>query len=392
MHYHHRRRQEGWEEAPIMVWLDGGPGLSSLFSLFFMHGPFTLNADLELLPREHTCVKTLNVIYIDNPVCAGHLSASGFSYTGHIDGIPRDQVHVGSDLYSSLTQLLSMFPEIKDNNLFVAGHSYAALLSFPSPDSWRPTSEFYFITIDQYRSTSSGIVIGSGVVDPESHINYGDMMYVLGLVDEKEKRYFKAQTELALSLVRRGDLIMAQKVVGSLMGLDMGMSYYERLVGQKNTLNFVVDEDLSVETSYMEGYVSQPYVRRSLHVGNKTFHPIHILGKYFKADVMRSTKPWVEEMLNNSVKVMMYNGQLELSMPYSSHEMLARTLHWGHGEEYLHAPRQAWNVEGQLAGYVREARGLVRVSVRCAGHTGGLQQPHWMFDMFTRFMTRDTFL
>lgn len=97
-------------------------------------------------------------------------------------------------------------------------------------------------------------------------------------------------------------------------------------------------------------------------------------------------------MLNNSYKVMLYNGQLDLSVPFSSNEMLARTLHWGHREEYLQAPRRVWKVEGQLADYVRETRGFVRVLVCCASHTVGFLQPHRMFDMLNRFMTRNTFL
>ena len=50
------------------------------------------------------------------------------------------------------------------------------------------------------------------MVEPESLIQYGDMLYVLGIVDEKERQFFKAQCELGLMLVRRGDLLMAQKV------------------------------------------------------------------------------------------------------------------------------------------------------------------------------------
>ncbi|MPC21146.1 hypothetical protein E2C01_014122 [Portunus trituberculatus] len=55
--------------------------------------------------------------------------------------------------------------------------------------------------------------------------------------------------------------------------------------------------------------------------------------------------------------------------------MLVRSLHWDHAQEYLEAPRRAWRVEGQLFGYVRKARGLVRVLVRCSGHEVGYLNP-----------------
>ena len=97
-------------------------------------------------------------------------------------------------------------------------------------------------------------------------------------------------------------------------------------------------------------------------------------------------------MLNNSIRVMVFNGQLDLTVPYTSSEMLVRSLHWDHAQEYLEAPRRVWRVEGQLFGYVREARGLVRVLGRCSGHEVGYLQPLKAVDMLKRFMTRDTFL
>ena len=63
--------QEGWEDAPIMVWLDGGPGISSMFSLFNIHGPFSVNVNGELVPREYSSMEFLNIAFVDNPVFSG---------------------------------------------------------------------------------------------------------------------------------------------------------------------------------------------------------------------------------------------------------------------------------------------------------------------------------
>ncbi|XP_050736928.1 probable serine carboxypeptidase CPVL [Eriocheir sinensis] len=373
--------REAWEAAPVMVWLDGGPGLSSMLSLFSMHGPFSLTRECELVPRQHTLTKVINVIYIDNPVGAG------YSFTSTEDSIPRDQVKVGGQALASLTQVLQMFPEISDNNLYIAGHSYAGKF-VPALAHAIHTHNFEAL----HKIQLKGIGLGNSLVESESVINYGDMLYATGMVDEKERRHFKAQSEKAKSLVRQAKLEEAHLVVGGLMGTHHGASHYEQLTGVTNTLNFMDDCSSIEEMHYMDHCVILPIFRRALHVGNKTFHQPFYLGKFFKADVFRSTKPWIEEMMNNSVKVLMYNGQLDLSVPYASTERLARTLHWPHKEEYMRAPRRAWKVEGQVAGYVKEARGLVRVLVRKASHTVGHRRPHWMLDMFSRFMTRDTFL
>ena len=61
------------ETAPVVVWLQGGPGGSSLFGLFAEHGPFTVDEKLHIVPRNISWTDTMNMIYIDNPVGTGKL-------------------------------------------------------------------------------------------------------------------------------------------------------------------------------------------------------------------------------------------------------------------------------------------------------------------------------
>ena len=54
-----------------MLWLQGGPGGTSLFGLFNEHGPWIVKSDNTLKPRPTTWALTHNMIYIDNPVGTG---------------------------------------------------------------------------------------------------------------------------------------------------------------------------------------------------------------------------------------------------------------------------------------------------------------------------------
>jgi len=51
-----------------------------MFGLFAEMGPFELNADLEILPRETSWNKKYGMIFIDNPVGAG------YSFTEQMEG------------------------------------------------------------------------------------------------------------------------------------------------------------------------------------------------------------------------------------------------------------------------------------------------------------------
>ena len=56
-------------DAPLVIWLQGGPGGSSMFGLFAEMGPFNANASLKLVKREAGAwTDKYAMLFIDNPV------------------------------------------------------------------------------------------------------------------------------------------------------------------------------------------------------------------------------------------------------------------------------------------------------------------------------------
>nr|CAD7392367.1 unnamed protein product [Timema cristinae] len=109
-----------YPNAPVVVWLQGGPGGSSMYGLFTELGPFRIspvNETLEIIPYAWT--KNYSVLFIDNPV------GTGFSFTDHEEGFARNETQVGDNLYSLLVQFYTMFPELQDRDLYINGESYA---------------------------------------------------------------------------------------------------------------------------------------------------------------------------------------------------------------------------------------------------------------------------
>ncbi|KAF4123077.1 Serine carboxypeptidase [Geosmithia morbida] len=63
------------EEAPLAIWLNGGPGGSSMFGLFQENGPCLVNRDSQTTRFNHFAWNThVNMLYIDQP------NQVGFSY------------------------------------------------------------------------------------------------------------------------------------------------------------------------------------------------------------------------------------------------------------------------------------------------------------------------
>lgn len=107
-------------KAPLLIWLQGGPGGSSMFGLFGEHGPFSVSADgSSLVMRQYAWTNNFNVMYIDNPV------GTGFSYTMSNDGFATDENEVGQDLLNFLYQFYELYPQYQNLPLYITGESYA---------------------------------------------------------------------------------------------------------------------------------------------------------------------------------------------------------------------------------------------------------------------------
>ena len=68
-----------FENAPIAIWLNGGPGASSSFANFLMNGPMRITQDSQdnyivSLAEQGSWVDAATMIYVDQPV------GTGFSY------------------------------------------------------------------------------------------------------------------------------------------------------------------------------------------------------------------------------------------------------------------------------------------------------------------------
>ena len=86
------------------------------------------------------------------------------------------------------------------------------------------------------------------------------------------------------------------------------------------------------------------------------------------------------------MQVLIYNGQLDVIIPYAQTENFLNALEWSGKYIYAMAPREIWKVQDDVAGYVRKAKNLTQVMVRNAGHILPYDQPKWAFDMIQRFV------
>ena len=99
----------GRKDAPVVVWLNGGPGASSLLGFYDELGPFGIDAELQIVPRNVSWARDCHLIAIDNPL------GVGYSHTQSLERMATNQTTVGQDLYEALRQFFELFPDLRAN-------------------------------------------------------------------------------------------------------------------------------------------------------------------------------------------------------------------------------------------------------------------------------------
>ncbi|XP_075883517.1 putative serine carboxypeptidase CPVL [Nelusetta ayraudi] len=368
------------DTAPVLLWLQGGPGGTSMFGLFVEHGPYVVHKNLTVALRDYAWTSRYSVLYIDNPV------GTGFSFTEDDRGFAQNQDDVGRDLYSALTQFFQIFPEYQANDFYATGESYAG--------KYVPAISYYIHKSNptaKVKINLVGMAIGDGLCDPEMMLGgYGDFMYQTGMIDEQQRDYVDQQTSLGTKLIQQKKWLEAFEVFDSLLNGDITSvpSFYQNATGCTNYYNYLMCQEPE-DQGYFSQFVTLQTVRRAIHVGNLTFNDGSEVEKHLLQDVMQSIKPWLGVLMDN-YRVLMYSGQLDVIVAAPLTERFLTTVNWTGAAEYKKAPRFHWKVQPgdtEVAGYVRSVGEFYQVIIRGGGHILPYDQPARSFDMIDRFLS-----
>ncbi|GAB0097761.1 venom serine carboxypeptidase-like [Sergentomyia squamirostris] len=371
MFFWYFRAQNDSDNAPVLLWLQGGPGITSLYGLFVENGPFSVNEKLEYPPREFSWHKNHHLLYIDNPV------GTGFSFTDDEEGYSKTEAEVGQNLHEALQQFFTLFPDLRKRDFFLSGESYGG--------KFVPALGYY---IHQQNSNATenevirlkGMAIGDGLSDPINQLNYGDYLFQIGLIDHNGKKLLEEYVSAARTFIQEGNYIAAFETLNSLVSGENALC--KNLTGFSEVYNYINPE----ETDYSEillKLVEDVKIRRAMHVGNRTFHGLddsNLSRLYLINDIMKSVAPWISELLND-YQMVFYNGQLDIIVAYPLTVNFLRKLNFTHHEEYLTAERHIWRVDEEIAGYFKKAGNLVEILVRNAGHMVPMNQPKWALEI-----------
>jgi len=371
---------DGNKNAPVLLWLNGGPGSTSMYGLFEELGPFGVAADGKtLVMRNTTWAKNNAMIFVDNPV------GTGYSFTDDVRGYVRNtEFDVANDLYNFLTQFFTAFPQYQANDFYATGESYAG--------KYVPSITYKIHTENQnspkVKINLKGMSVGDGMMHPIIQATgYGDLLYNEGMASHDEREHWRQQEAKVVNATKNGDLFGAFQIFDPMMNADFYPypSYFTNTTGLTNYFNL---NQPDYPPNPWDTYIALPSTRAYIHVGDHAFWQGNSTVEYYLIeDWFRSIAHLLPTILDN-YKVMIYNGQLDIILSAPQCENFLQTLEWSQSKNWRAAQKKIMLSDdgSDIQGYVKSAGSFHYVVVRGAGHLLPQDQPQRAWDMINRFI------
>jgi len=433
------------ENDPLLIWLNGGPGCSSMEGLLAENGPFWIHNDARhLYTNQWSWNRHANVLYIDQPV------GTGLSVV--VDNqFAQNQTEVDTMFATFLHNWFKMYPQYRDRDLWFSGESYAGhyipYFAFGIKDGRGAFRGLEDLKI-------RGLMIGNGwshpLIQTQSWPEYG---YNSGLIGWQERHYLeklaeecghaysefplinpnplpenetryrnverehrwgddetnpkgeKEMKEMEVHLpgadnpgrIRSAPLAVPQcnKIFESLLSLSGSPDTGLINIYDIRLYDTTAGDAWPPAQNYMGPYLNRPEVRRALHAmelyeWKECSGPVNrALGR----DNMIATRPIIVKLMDEyNVPILVYNGQFDFICNHVGTEAYLSTMSaWTGLPDWLKTRRGIWNVNKKIAGYVKASGNLTFLLVLGGSHMVPMDVPEQTYDMIRRFMSGKQF-
>lgn len=237
--------------------------------------------------------------------------------------------------------------------------------------------------------------IGNGFFDVEGMYGLGDFIYALGIADQRQASVINDKIASIIHTVQNGHNLQAMDEFNEFFGFFqypplVSPPYITQISNYTFYYNFL-NTSRPEDYDYPNIYIDSTQSRRAIHVGNLTYHNQSDVQKYLGSDVVASSSRTKLVCVMENYRVLVYNGHLDMAVPYVSSERVLQNLTWKYDEEYKAADRKIWKLEDKVAGYVKCVRDFCFVLVRNAGHLVPHDQPQVAYDLITKFINNVSF-
>ncbi|VFQ94976.1 unnamed protein product [Cuscuta campestris] len=329
---------------PLTLWLNGGPGCSSIGGGAFTElGPFFPQAS--------------NLLFVESP------AGVGWSYSNTTSDYNCGDASSARDLRIFLMKWLSKFPSYRTKDLYLTGESYAG--------HFIPQLAVALLDYNQnskgFKFNLKGVAIGNPLLKLDSTVQATyDFLWSHGMISDEvgltlmQDCDFEDYTVVSPHNVTKpcDDAITeANRIVGQYIdNYDVILDVcYPSIVEQElrlrkmaTKISLGVDVCMSYESQF---YFNLPEVQKAIHA-NRTNLPYDwsmcsgILN-YTEADLSTDILPLLKRIIGNKIPVWVFSGDQDSVVPLLGSRSLVRELTRDLGFE-ITVPYGAWLHKGQV--------------------------------------------
>ena len=367
--------------APLIVWLNGGPGCSSEMGALYENGPFgPRGASGDLQENPFSWSEVGHLLYVDQPV------GTGFSYTSESSDLARSEQQVSDDFWEFLQYFFAQHPELGARDLYIAGESYAG--HYVPAIGYRIVQGNSALAPGENFVNLKGIAVGNGLVNPRVQYQaYSDYALANNMIGAQEYRDLKARAEPAcvkgIDECEAGTETECEQAVDTCNNEILGPiieAYQQQIGGQMNPYDISKlcgDNPLCYDFSAMEKLLERKDVKSYLgvtgHDWEECSEPVHAA---LMGDWMKNLEVHIPQTLAAGVKVMVYAGDLDFICNWEGNHQWTEEMEWSGQQAFNSASFQDFPlVGGQAAGQRKSSGGLSFVRIYKAGHMVPMDQP-----------------
>ncbi|XP_051188152.1 serine carboxypeptidase 1 [Lolium perenne] len=359
---------------PLVLWLNGGPGCSSLGAGAFQElGPFRVNPDGKTLSRNrHAWNNVANVLFLESPAGVG-FSYSNTSSENSESGDTRTAV----DAYIFLLNWLERFPEYKGRDFFIAGESYSGHYV---PQLATVITALYELGASSFNL--KGIFVGNPYLDNyKNQRGVYEFLWNHGVISDEVWGNIIAHCTFGRV---EGKACGEAKSSFRIGDIDRYNIYapvcLESSNGSLHSSSYLAGYDPCID-AYVDAYFNNPKVQKAIHVRAKTEWS-ECAGIHW-TDAPVSMVPTLDWLIATGLRVWIYSGDMDDVCPITATRYSVKDLNLA-----ITKPWRPWYTpQSEVGGYAQQYEGgFTFASVRGAGHLVPSFQPQRSLVLFYSFL------
>ncbi|KAK7323430.1 hypothetical protein VNO77_26902 [Canavalia gladiata] len=380
-YYYFVEAQHSKQTLPLLLWLNGGPGCSSLaYGAMQELGPFRVNSDGKSLNiNRYSWNNAANVLFLESP------TGVGFSYSNKSsDYDTNGDRKTARDNYVFLVNWLERFPEYKNRDFYIAGESYAG--------HYVPQLAHNILYHNKKANNTminlKGIMIGNAVINDETDTRgQYDFLASHAIISDQTAHDINQYCDFASINQTRKCFAALNKVDDDTSFIDV-YNIYATLCNNPNLTTLPKKTSIVLDPcsdNYVQAYLNRRDVQNALHANvtklKYEWEPCSNTITNWE-DSPSTIIPLLHEFLNNGIRVWIFSGDIDGRVPVTSTKYSINKM-----KLPIKTVWHPWFIYGEVGGYTQVYEGgLTFATVREAGHQVPSYQPARAFSLVKHFI------